>query len=58
VLLDTNHPALSPQEREEAKRMAAKIARARAEDQLTATELYSKMRTLPDMHYKTSRGDL
>jgi hypothetical protein len=57
MILDTESPALTPEEKEIARRLAAKVARARANADKTATELYDP-RNLPDLHHRVDRGDL
>lgn len=59
MLLDTEHRSLTPEEKRLARTLAAKVTRAEARDEKeTASELYARLRTLPDLTHKVDRGDL
>ena len=57
MILDTESPLLSAEERKFAQQLAARIARARTGADKTASELYDP-RNLPELHHRVDRGDL
>jgi hypothetical protein len=58
MLIDTNDKRLGRTERKYLLQVAARLAREDAKEQPSATEIYARLRTLPDLHHQSDRGDL